>query len=212
LLIDDKFVHYNSIKIDYEYIKYIFRPSDQFGYPTYLYLDLQDEETKEFKYKILPDFCNEFIPNQYNFEIICFPENLSKLIENDFKPPKDCKRYTKEKENLSTLKLKSKEGNIYTTWIIMWCLTFKYCNNVEKLYRVNQMNAVLNIFKEKVPEFKKWDIVFEEVLQVIQRNGDIKMIIKVMQMMKCFDVKFTLITYQIFFDSLYQTGKYARVE
>jgi hypothetical protein len=205
-------VHYGTRTIDFEYMKYIFRPSDQFGYPTYLCLDLKDEERKEFRYKILPDLRNELIPNPYNFEIACFPEDLSKLIDDCFRPPKDCKRYVKEKENLSTLNVKSKEGNIYMTWLIMWCLTFKYCNNVEKLYRVNQMNAVINIFKEKVPEFRKWDIVFEEVLKVIQRNGDIKMIIKVMQMMKCYDVKFTLVTYQIFFESLYQTGKYSRVE
>ena len=193
-------VYYHET-IDYTYSRYLEKSSEHFGYAFSLAVEVM-QDNYNYRYKILPELCNEFIPAPKNSDASFFTNDLSKtaLIENQ--TLRDFKTHTKERIGLSQLKGHTKKGDVYLIWVIMWCLSFKYCNNIEKIHRVNQLIAVLDLFRENVPEFKQWEVVFEETLKVILKNGNNSMIVKVMQLMHYFGVKVTQTVCMIFFDSL----------
>ena len=44
----------------------------------------------------------------------------------------------------------------------------------------------------------KWDIIFNEIIMVIHKHGEIKMLVRIMQLMKVFKLKYTKTTERIF--------------
>lgn len=190
--LDGNWVKFND-HIAFDFNQYICKFSDKLGYSIGLGMSIHNPDEADdkidtnsnypsLKYLIVPDFCTELMPSPMNFSPMLFPEDsMYHLTEDELLSLKDMHTNMKKKkrETIADLTSDTKQGNVYLIWIVMWSLTFKYCNNVEKYHRVNQLNAVLDIFRTKVPSFKKWDVIFEDILRVIQRNGDIKMIIRV---------------------------------
>ncbi|CAI2378117.1 unnamed protein product [Moneuplotes crassus] len=164
------------------------------------YLDI-DEDNQKFCYKIIPEFCSEYIPDPYNFKPHCrefrnFPpefkikENPEILDIEEFKNFEEPEKNPTEVERIYDIEISTNEGEVYLTWVIMWCITFEFIpTRPEKFFRVYQLNGILLKLRDIIKDSKKWTIIFKEILRIIHKHGEIKMVIRVLQMMKLLNNK-----------------------
>lgn len=84
------------------------------------------------------------MPQKDNFSVDCFDKDLL-LTTISAKNPELKEKLQKEKKRLtlSTLNGVNRFGDVYLIWIMMWCITFKYVTGFERMFRVEQMIAVL---------------------------------------------------------------------
>jgi len=137
---------------------------DKNGIPYSCYTEsILERDCQDFEYLIIPPFSKDSIPTVSNFSKDRFADNLWKddeMIWSD-----------QDMNLLEEIQLKNDEEGIKISWVIMWCLCFKYLNKNEKKVRLFELTKVLEtLFKQK--GYDKSNITFlEYILQAIHEHG-----------------------------------------
>lgn len=84
-----------------------------------------DKDIYKFRYYIIPAFCSDNFPNRNNFDQSLFALNLCEKDEQT-------KRSDRILQILGEIKTSTRPQHIIMSWILLWCLTFKYLQSVEK--------------------------------------------------------------------------------
>jgi hypothetical protein len=148
-----------------EYIEYL-NKNDWSNVKYMNYVDLIGNRSSQiFVYMVIPHFSIESIPNERNFDRDRIAGNLWDKDE------KITVKADKIREIMDQIQTTTNDQHVIMSWILLWCLWFKYLQSIEKKVRLYELTIVLEkLFKEK--NYDKSNIIFfEYILQTIFDHG-----------------------------------------
>ena len=153
---------FNSYKtLEGKYLKHV----DNQGIHYEDYLDMIESKTSpKFVYLVIPDFSSTSIPNEDDFPKENFALNLCSKDEK-------VKRTLEIMEILENLKTYTPDQHIMVSWILLWCMSFKYLQSIEKRVRIQELIIVLKRLFEEC-KYPKNNIRFlEYIMLAILEHG-----------------------------------------
>jgi len=166
----------------------------------YICTDQSQISRGKFFYQIFPCFVTSYLPNSFNFPVDMITPDLSKEYQEEEKTFKSMKVKRKTYNYLSTIECATLEDDMLVIWIIMWRMCFKFIpQEEEKAFRVDQLCGILHRHLKNNKKFKKALLLFEEVLNVILKHGNLSMVKQVLKLMKYLQIKRNSTIDNIFF-------------
>lgn len=118
----------------------------------------------KFSYLVFPEFSEGSNPTESTFDKLRFALNLWAKDEIIQKNDKILKM-------LDQIQSRNGIQHIMVSWILLWCLSFKYLQSIEKKVRLDELLSVLTDLFNK-HDYDKSNIVFMEyILQTILEYG-----------------------------------------
>jgi hypothetical protein len=156
---DNEFRNYKTLES--KYLKHV----DDFGVPYEDFLDLMENKgNSKFVYVVIPDFSATSIPNEKDFPKENFAHNLCIKDEK-------VKRTEQIMEILENLKTYTPPQHIMVSWVLLWCMSFKYLQSIEKRVRIQELIIVLKRLFEEY-KYPKNNIRFlEYIMLAILEHG-----------------------------------------